>query len=589
MLRLLYRYARVCLLLVGVGGLAGEVAAQTWTASRVEQARYQVGDDPRWASPVWVDTTWSSFWLSAPPDTQAVFWVRAQVHLGEVTAPPTQPPAIDVPGAVRTYGLFVAALAASELYWDGVLIGTRGQVGSSAADEQPGPIGDLVRLPDSLATAGVHTLALRLSNFHRPPSINYYIYGLSVVDYEAWSAETPSLMWPLFFLGGFVLIAVYYATLFVLDRRRTPYLFISLLCVTVSVLLLAERWRPLFGYTYEWHLPRLLVITGATCLLSALLPTLFALQFRFPWRRTAAALLGLGLLASLFMKSYDQKSEALFWCGLVASFIITSWAVYRRQEGSVLAWVGTAVCLGALLVFDWSFMDRYFFPAFAVLVGCLLISLGLHTRAWQRQHEAALLTAARLEIELLRKQLQPHFLLNTLTSVIEWMEAHPQTAVRFIEALADELRMLAAISSKTMIPMAEELALSRAHLRVMGYRKDQTYTLATKGIEETALVPPALIHTLVENGVTHNRYYSPTVRFTLVEERDEQLRRYRFTTPPPSESAGLQGDGYARAGAGTGLRYVQARLEESFTGRWTLRSEPVSGGWQTVIEIRPAP
>ena len=36
---------------------------------------------------------------------------------------------------------------------------------------------------------------------------------------------------------------------------------------------------------------------------------------------------------------------------------------------------------------------------------------------------------------------------------------------------------------------------------------------------------------------------------------------------------------------GTGLRYVKARLEESFPGRWTMAAGPVEGGWRTVIEL----
>ena len=36
---------------------------------------------------------------------------------------------------------------------------------------------------------------------------------------------------------------------------------------------------------------------------------------------------------------------------------------------------------------------------------------------------------------------------------------------------------------------------------------------------------------------------------------------------------------------GTGLRYIKARLEESFPGAWSLTGEPVAAGWRTTIEI----
>ena len=39
---------------------------------------------------------------------------------------------------------------------------------------------------------------------------------------------------------------------------------------------------------------------------------------------------------------------------------------------------------------------------------------------------------------------------------------------------------------------------------------------------------------------------------------------------------------------GTGLRYIKARLEESFPGRWTLSGGPVPEGWRTEIEWRCA-
>jgi hypothetical protein len=40
------------------------------------------------------------------------------------------------------------------------------------------------------------------------------------------------------------------------------------------------------------------------------------------------------------------------------------------------------------------------------------------------------------------------------------------------------------------------------------------------------------------------------------------------------------------AGGGTGLRYVKARLEESFAGRWSVESNEVEDGWRTIVEIR---
>ena len=51
--------------------------------------------------------------------------------------------------------------------------------------------------------------------------------------------------------------------------------------------------------------------------------------------------------------------------------------------------------------------------------------------------------------------------------------------------------------------MEEELSMCRAHLQIMGFRKHACFELKTEGIEGTEKIPPAIFHTLIENGLTH--------------------------------------------------------------------------------------
>ena len=62
-----------------------------------------------------------------------------------------------------------------------------------------------------------------------------------------------------------------------------------------------------------------------------------------------------------------------------------------------------------------------------------------------RRRQESELRSARLELELLKKHIQPHFLLNSLNSVIAWLEEEPSTAVRLVNALAEELRADSAV------------------------------------------------------------------------------------------------------------------------------------------------
>lgn len=554
--------ALVMLALVSGTGRAQAVDA-------IHEARVRLGDDARWARPGWDDADWPVRSVSAPPDTQAVFWVRTQVALDPGAAP---------------LGIAVYAVAAREVYWDGVRIGQSGQVGTTRAGEVPGPIDAVYAVPDSLAGSGTHTLALRVSTFRRPASVRGYVHGMTVGDLPTLAAlSARGSLLALVFLGGFVLVALYYGVLWAVDRGRTPYLLVAMLCLAVAALLAAESWRWVVGYTYDLHLLRLLAVTGLTSIVALLLPMVFLVQFQMPKRWRFVGLLALAVgLALLSPGGYDTKALLVFWVALPSALGITAWAARRRRPGAWLGLAGVAVCLLALIATGYRFMDTAFFPAFGVLLAGLLASLGLQSRDERRRYEAARAEAARLEAELLKTHLQPHFLMNTLTSVMEWIETDPATGVRVLEALADELRMLADVSGEPLIPMARELALCRAHLDVMGFRREVRFDLDADSVDGTAPIPPAVIHTLLENAITHNAYADGTVRFQLREDREGTIRRYTLTTP----LADLDAPSRPERG---GLGYVRARLAESVSGPWTLASAVEGDAWVTRLDLPVLP
>jgi hypothetical protein len=324
----------------------------------------------------------------------------------------------------------------------------------------------------------------------------------------------------------------------------------------------------------------------------SLVPDYFVFADKFPYRWMVPVLLIGGLfvsvpwtlgIAGLLPFQYAARvyavNQVFTYLSISASVWVIVWAVWRRQTGGGTALAGI-LCLLAGITYTWGFENNWGWAAgVAGHVICLARVQSLQTSERIRLGRETELRSARLEIELLKKNIQPHFLLNSLNSIIAWLEEEPATAVRLVNALADELGMLLKISAEKTIPMEEEIRLCRTHLQVMGLRQDKSYRLDIEGIRGDERVPPMVLHTLVENGLTHGYAGKPQGAFLLKREELSHCVRYSlFNDGTPKEKAGHKSEG-------TGLRYVRSRLEETFPGRWSLDSRSVENGWRVTLDI----
>jgi hypothetical protein len=522
----------------------------------IDNARVVRGHHPRGADPALDDSAW-------PPEllwnlTPAPLWIRVPIRL-------------DPPDADRQLGVYVGALASHEVWWDGR------RIGASGTADRAGPIDNFYPI-DARAT-GMHLLAIRILPGPADASRGFF-QGIAVGDYpHLVRSRIAAQLVPLAALGVFVVIGLYYLSLWFAASRRPSVLVFALLCFAASLLVTAETWRWIAGYTWDWHFVRMQAILGLTLAIAFLLPLFFVLELGAPRPRAWAAVTAAALLLIAARDDgFDDRSLQLLWVAIAVSAAAILLALPRRRWEALPSAIGIFILGAALIAGGYGFSDSSFFVAFGALIVCLLVSLAVQMRRQRREHESALLRAARLEIELLKKSIQPHFLMNTLTAVMEWIEEDPRQGVRFLEALADELRIFAEVSGEKLIPAGRELELCRSHLAIMSCRKGTRFALDADGVNAAAPLPPAIFHTLIENAITHNGYGEDEVVFTLREERSGDARRYVMDAPIRNAARTATGDGL-------GLRYIKARLEESFPGRWRIESAPFATNWRTTIEV----
>jgi len=152
------------------------------------------------------------------------------------------------------------------------------------------------------------------------------------------------------------------------------------------------------------------------------------------------------------------------------------------------------------------------------LVFTVIISLFNHSRSFFLQWRDAAVRAERLEketavarLDSLRRQVDPHFLfnsLNALTGLVE--ENDPARAVRFIRQLAQVYRYVLDSESQELVPLAAEVAFAESYLFLQQTRLGDALAV-DMDLPPAALapyfVPPLALQLLLENVVKHNAAY----------------------------------------------------------------------------------
>jgi two-component system, LytTR family, sensor kinase len=192
------------------------------------------------------------------------------------------------------------------------------------------------------------------------------------------------------------------------------------------------------------------------------------------------------------------------------------------------------------------------------------------------------LTKARLE--MLKMQLQPHFLFNTLHSVSALMRRDVDSAERVIAQLSDLLRISLESAEQQEITLKKELDFLEGYLDIEQTRfRDRLkveYYIDSDCLD--ACVPNMLLQPIAENAVRHG--IAPHSKPGVIEisaRREGQTLRLSVR----DNGKGIGPDGPKRKGVG--LANTRERLEQHFPGRYKFELVDVPTGGLAVNVLIP--
>ena len=209
-----------------------------------------------------------------------------------------------------------------------------------------------------------------------------------------------------------------------------------------------------------------------------------------------------------------------------------------------------------------------------LVCACTPVIVGIPLKIWNAvrierklEEQSRLLLEARLDA--LQRQINPHFLFNTLNSIASLIRSEPELAREMIVKLGRILRTLLR-ERDAFVPLEEELAFTDDYLDIEVIRFGDKLRVV-KEITEEALgleVPSMLLQPLIENSIKHG--LEPRIGGGTVTVRG-RVSDGRLLLEVEDDGVGMSPDrapgaGIGREGMGIGMRNVRERIEVLYEG-----------------------
>jgi LytS/YehU family sensor histidine kinase len=192
------------------------------------------------------------------------------------------------------------------------------------------------------------------------------------------------------------------------------------------------------------------------------------------------------------------------------------------------------------------------------------------TKRWllkQQETEQMAWEKTKAELQLLKAQVHPHFLFNTLNNIYFFtLNASPQ-APEMIRKLSSLLQYILNECNQPLVPVEKEIKMLQDYidLEIIRYGEKLKITTEINGNFQNKMIAPLLLIPFVENSFKHGAskmIVDPTIKLRIACENNELI--FFITNSQPSVSVPMSPNG------GIGIKNVKKRLQLLYPGTHEL-------------------
>jgi LytS/YehU family sensor histidine kinase len=186
--------------------------------------------------------------------------------------------------------------------------------------------------------------------------------------------------------------------------------------------------------------------------------------------------------------------------------------------------------------------------------------------------EKADLLAHKAQLQMLRYQLNPHFLFNALNTIRALIEEDKDKAKQIVTELSEFLRYSLVSKNNTMVDFADEVEAIRHYVEIQKIRYEEKLDASIDIQPETEKfqILSFLIYPLVENAV---KYGMKTSKLPLCISIIAKISNEFFIVEVINSGKWIKSDSSVNSidkGTGTGLENVKLRLENAFANNYVF-------------------